>query len=704
MAPERSGTGSGTSQERPALETADKSGSPSTATAATTAGATLSASNNESDEQSVLRTATRISLAGSPGGSAGTSWPSSEEVVQAAVSFNTLLKLWSRPGPSRMLIKATEAALRRVDESEVDWLAYLQFSVSAVRTALKCCIPSLGLADDLSVVLPGVLKCATRILARGYGTAAAAATRPQATAGGGGQGRVRELPEQLRISERHIILCGTLDFLIDLSCCLFGVAVLVETDSGADEGTSNQEAATGTTSSAASSAISELRDKATRFFHGAVKELSESNLFEHLAKEMYEMAAEHGRYVLFHSLLFISSTIFKPHVYRATLHKLGLPGPCMLHLLTAAAVEVLRPVDGGPSYGLPAEASQTIQKLLSEVDLSGDLNAGVLNVLQCWVLALTPGAGFNTQSYISAAATYELCLRVVAAVTRAEEARCGASGASAQRQLPAKRGSIALSASIAAHDALAYMRTKGLRRDAAASAEGSGALVRPEEWWRAAVQSLRFTADNVGSEGADATVAWKGVQLLIRRLSKGQMALPLPEAMPPSPPPDVAAALSAGYLPCLLQLARLAHKDKGIIAKCVLSALPALPQLGWLLHYSDKRQASELLTAMQDLVPSLVDSKLVGRYSGTVREVVHWYRARKGANGGSGTEVGGSIGTELGGGGGTELGSGGGTELGGGSGTEPGGGSGTECKGSDGTEMGDGNSNRPGAAVVAVVG
>ncbi|GFR50648.1 hypothetical protein Agub_g12897 [Astrephomene gubernaculifera] len=660
MAPKRSGAGSAATQQSLGLRNADWSVvssamrslalPPDMLRTATSLGpkgmrrllaTSQITADNEADEQSVLRTATRISLAGSPGGSAGSSWPSSEEVMQAASCEKTLLKLWSRSGSSRIMARATEAAQRRVDESEVDRRAYLKFSNSVIIAALNFCHCNYMLSDSLLAATVGFLEHMSRLLARGYG--AAAATRPEATEGGGSQGG------KWRNKERLLVLHEALTLLLELSTRLRFIVETVATTSVADKSTSHQEAAaasnvassgsaascSGSAASTSGSAAStsgsgeaqqQFGDAATRVFPVLLTELAESNLLEHLAKEMYEMAA--GCRGLINKLLTACTFMFRPRVYCAellTAHLPRLPGPCMLHLLTAAAVEVLRPVDDGPSYGLPAEASQTIQKLLSEVDLSGDLNADVLNVLQCWVLALTPGAGFNPQSFISAAATYELCLRVVAAVTRAEEARRGArkvAAATAQRQLPAKRGSIALSASIAAHDALAYMRTKGLRRDAAASAEGSGALVRPEEWWRAAVQSLRFTADNVGSEGADPTVAWKGVQLLIRRLSKGQMALPLPEAMPASPPPDVAAALSAGYLPCLLQLARLAHKDKGIIANCVLSALPTLPQLGWLLHYSDKRQASELLTAMQDLVPSLVDSKLVGRYEAALLDAI----------------------------------------------------------------------------------
>ncbi|PNH05451.1 hypothetical protein TSOC_008268 [Tetrabaena socialis] len=160
--------------------------------------------------------------------------------------------------------------------------------------------------------------------------------------------------------------------------------------------------------------------------------------------------------------------------------------------------------------------------------------------------------------------------------------------------------------------------------------EGAAADSAAAEWWGTAVQALHLVASQclegrsgIGDEGEHA------LQSLLAHVP----AWPAGH-LPPSPPPNLAAALSAGYLPLLERLLRAvqhSHEQRAMppaastaaaaaaAAASTATAGPsellqpvcAWPLLGRLLAYGESRQAAALLATV---------AKLIGRLSVGIRE------------------------------------------------------------------------------------
>ncbi|PNH03483.1 hypothetical protein TSOC_010438 [Tetrabaena socialis] len=141
------------------------------------------------------------------------------------------------------------------------------------------------------------------------------------------------------------------------------------------------------------------------------------------------------------------------------------------------------------------------------------------------------------------------------------------------------------------------------------------------EWWRTAVPALHALLP----QGLEFTSGGNlhGLQDVQPRVP----AWPADGALPPAPPPNLAAALSAGYLPLLERAMRAVQhsreKHAAIAATAnttattaaeiaqLLCPVCAWPLLGRLLAYGEPRQAAALLATA---------AKLIARLEGVVRE------------------------------------------------------------------------------------
>ncbi|PNH05656.1 hypothetical protein TSOC_008061 [Tetrabaena socialis] len=162
--------------------------------------------------------------------------------------------------------------------------------------------------------------------------------------------------------------------------------------------------------------------------------------------------------------------------------------------------------------------------------------------------------------------------------------------------------------------------------------EGEAADSAAAEWWGTAVQALHLVASqcledvHAGILGPRRRLPEHALQSLLAHVP----AWPAGH-LQPSPPPNLAAALSAGYLPLLERLLRAvqhSHEQRALAPAAstavttatttaavspseLLQPFCAWPLLGRLLAYGEPRQAAALLATA---------AKLIGRLSEGIRE------------------------------------------------------------------------------------
>ncbi|KAG2488417.1 hypothetical protein HYH03_013101 [Edaphochlamys debaryana] len=283
---------------------------------------------------------------------------------------------------------------------------------------------------------------------------------------------------------------------------------------------------------------------------------------------------------------------------------LGLPGPSTEFMLTAAAAEALRGLDGGPGSGLPPAAAATAARIADGAvgASAAAVRASRLATLYSWTQALVPGGacGLATggrtpqpqpqpqrHSFLPASAIYRLCLRASAAAVRllqggAADAAAAAGPSAAARAAggsaaaaPTGHGArtelsggeacsvavVAAAAVVSAQEALERrwqerwrqrrqrdvsssepLRPGGATTTAAAVAAGSGAVTDAVRGaGRASTSACGSGLDLCGSGDGGVNAAASG--------AVERQAEQLPPRSPPPPPPPSSLPLSVPPLP-----------------------------------------------------------------------------------------------------------------------------------------------------------
>ncbi|GFR44403.1 hypothetical protein Agub_g5635 [Astrephomene gubernaculifera] len=614
---------------------------------------------------------------------------------------------WSRPGPSLVLVKAIAVGLRRAADPQVtaeERLAYNRFS-RYVLHSLQLLADSVGPEGGwlfpkleraaLAIIRSGALQCMSRQLASITAAAAAAAagevqqqqrqpadsaataSQPGAGAGDTPEDTPEAHVECILAASYFVIttvhrICKALD---ESSGAGSAAAAAADDDDDAGGGGGGQGVPNTSNS--------------RRLLRELVDALADSQLLEHAAKALFAVFTTGPPPDIFHHITAALRFLSSPRSRRPLLRARGLMGQCLHFVHTAAALEALREIDGGgPTYGLPAEALQVVRKI-KVLRPTGESRCSPHATLHFWALTQTPGAGLPVHSCTSPAAMYQLCLRLSAASIGSLQTRDGdgdGSGSSAgggggggadasgsRKRLA--RCWTAVAALLSAHDALKQQWSQRQQQQqqspqrqqlqhcdspgsgvssSAAEAEGPPAavpgrvpLVLPDSWWRASVGVVNAAAgcSNLKKSADADTEIWNDLGTLLRaQMAGGQQAVQMPVDLPASPPPDVAAALSAGYLPCLERLLR----RQGWLpanALCLLS----WRHLGWMLAYGDPRQAAALVETLCKVAPPL-QAKARGETTQSqsmVRKLVrllldgmHWVRMRQEAGSRAGDDVG----------------------------------------------------------------
>ncbi|GLC43617.1 hypothetical protein PLESTM_001496300 [Pleodorina starrii] len=292
----------------------------------------------------------------------------------------------------------------------------------------------------------------------------------------------------------------------------------------------------------------------------------------------------------------------------------ALSGPCVQYLVLATAVAVLCAADGGPSYGMQPGLLRRLHCLATAAD--GEAGREQQQQLSPGVHVL-PERALHSLDFIFAAAFHgelfgplisrrvglELMLRVGRLAVKSARFWGGQWVEEEQQRFVMKKDKVWSFANGAL-----MVATKVLEVDCGSAAAGAGAARR---WQEAAVDRWRLAADIV--EHLDWQQDPKHVIMLAEHLRPQQLAEahggeregegPVP--LEP-PPPDVAAALAGGLLPCLERLLRRAGRDPGG-SGTEMHLLKALLQdqefpLVQLLTHADPRQAVAFVVSLHKLM------------------------------------------------------------------------------------------------------
>ncbi|KAG2488765.1 hypothetical protein HYH03_012763 [Edaphochlamys debaryana] len=335
---------------------------------------------------------------------------------------------------------------------------------------------------------------------------------------------------------------------------------------------------------------------------------------------------------------------------RAAMHS-----PWMSYAATAGALMALAPLDGGLTYGLPAEAVPGARELTGRASY----------ILRDWPLVLLgcgggdgmpsrngaggggggsgsgggdggPSSGSSAGDsgssqaaaglcFVPDAALFRIGLRVAAAASAALVEGAGevATPAADVETAGVRLGTNAL---VPAATGAACTADGALSRLLAAAGgggapEAAAADRKLAAWWGAAVAAAGAVASTAyewtrgppwGAEiGTAPELAGRLAACMVQRLSPSTEEQ---GALSPSPPPGLAVALSAGALPALERLLRrtngallLADPRAGLgPSDPPAAALLSWPRLGAVLAYGDVRQAASLVATVGKLLAARV--------------------------------------------------------------------------------------------------
>ncbi|GLC46744.1 hypothetical protein PLESTB_001358900 [Pleodorina starrii] len=297
----------------------------------------------------------------------------------------------------------------------------------------------------------------------------------------------------------------------------------------------------------------------------------------------------------------------------------ALSGPCVQYLVLAAAVAVLCAADGGPSYGMSPGLLRRLQCLATAAD--GEAGREQQQQQQSLGVHVLPKRALGSLELIFTAAPHEVLfgpltsrrveLELALRVGRlaVESARFWGGQQVAEEQQQQRRFVMRKEVVWGFAAGALTSSTHVLERDRGSAAAGAGAARR---WQAAAVDRWRLAADIV--EHVDWRQDPKHVTLLAQHLRPQQLAEadggeregegPVP--LEP-PPPDLAAALAGGLLPCLERLLRRAGRDprgSGMethLLRALLHRQEEFP-LVQLLTYADPRQAVACVASLRKLL------------------------------------------------------------------------------------------------------
>ncbi|PNH02899.1 hypothetical protein TSOC_011075 [Tetrabaena socialis] len=280
-----------------------------------------------------------------------------------------------------------------------------------------------------------------------------------------------------------------------------------------------------------------------------------------------------------------------------------LSGRCTRHVVLAHGVTALCMADGGPAYGLPEDVQQAISAHLKTASPTpGQL--AVLQLNSSLPMALIGASAFATlSSPVGMRAGVLLLLRLARLVVSSGDLwEAHAQHQQAGLPLPAHAGGARVVVGrkdVAGLALLSLACAFGLLRERLGADSPAWAVEAGVERWRLTAAALGRNA----LHGASPEVlrSW-GVLLL----HKWVPLLPAGEALPLAPPPDLAAALDGGVLPCLERLLRRAGEEPDGPESAVVGALlregHTWQLWAHLLEYGEPRQAAALVATLGKLL------------------------------------------------------------------------------------------------------
>ncbi|KAG2488762.1 hypothetical protein HYH03_012760 [Edaphochlamys debaryana] len=317
--------------------------------------------------------------------------------------------------------------------------------------------------------------------------------------------------------------------------------------------------------------------------------------------------------------------------------------PWLSYGTTAAVLLTLASLDGGPTYGLPAAAEPGARALITVDGRSLALRAWALANLNGTGAATACGSGGGGEGPCgsggsdssggsgSRQAAAGLCFVPDAALFRIGLRVAAASAALVEPAGPLPQ-ELKKNALVAAAAGAVVVADGALSRLLAAAERGGTPGVAAADrklaaWWRAAVSAAGAVA-STAHEWAKARAAAHAWYVMIGTAPEVagclatcmvQRLSPSTEeqgTLPPSPPPGLAVALSAGALPALERLLRrtdgallLTDPRAGLgpsASDQPAAALLSWPRLGAVLAYGDVRQAASLVATVGKLLAARV--------------------------------------------------------------------------------------------------
>ncbi|PNH03699.1 hypothetical protein TSOC_010214 [Tetrabaena socialis] len=276
-----------------------------------------------------------------------------------------------------------------------------------------------------------------------------------------------------------------------------------------------------------------------------------------------------------------------------------LYGRCVRHVALVHGVVALCVVDGGPAYGLPEDVQQAISALFTEAFTPSTHHTAyaiwhvlIAHAALCAAAPSPPlGARAVVMLHLRLARLAVASGDVWAAYAEQQWAGLPPHAGGARMVVPRER--VALMARRSVEAAWCLLRERR--------------IANPPAWAEAAgVECWRLKAATLGRN----IVRWADrneLGLVGAQLLHGWVPLlPAGEPLPPAPPPDLAAVLAGGLLPCLERLLRRAGEEPDGPESTVVAALlregHTWHQWAPLLEYGEPQQAAALVAALVKLL------------------------------------------------------------------------------------------------------
>ncbi|PNH02472.1 hypothetical protein TSOC_011549 [Tetrabaena socialis] len=281
-----------------------------------------------------------------------------------------------------------------------------------------------------------------------------------------------------------------------------------------------------------------------------------------------------------------------------------LSGRCVRHVVLAHGVAALCTADGGLSYGMLENVLQAISGHSTEVVSAGCF--GVLQLRPLFPTALIAALTFDGASPpVGTRAAVLVLLRIARLAVssgdlwaaHAQHQQAALPGVPVQAYAGAVRVVLA-QGQVAAAPFLALRYAWRLLQERLGADPPAWAVEAGVECWRLVAATLGRNA--LCWANPDLLQSWGDTLLGMVPL------LPAGEPLPPAPPPDVAAVLAGGLLPCLERLLRRAGEEpegpESAVVEKLLRQEHTLQLWAHLLEYGEPRQAAALVATLGKLL------------------------------------------------------------------------------------------------------